>query len=69
MKLSLLQIVDEAITFLVAGLHSSGYFQAWLLWYLAEHPEVQERVREEGEGQVGGECGDRLRTYASNTGT
>ena len=49
---------------MVGGFHSSGYFLAWLLWYLAYHPEIQKKVVEEVERETGGECGERLSTYA-----
>ena len=59
-----MQIVDEVITFMVAGFHTSGYMFTWMLWYLAENPASQERLWEELKQEVGGECGDRLREYA-----
>ena len=59
-----MQIVDEVITFMVAGFHTSGYMFTWMLWYLAENPTSQERLWEELKQEVGGECGDRLRDYA-----
>ena len=49
---------------MIGGFHTSGYFITWLFWNLATHPSVQEKVREEIEGAVGGECGDRLKEYA-----
>ena len=51
---------------MVGGFHTSGYFMAWLFWNLVTHPEVQERVRAEVQELVGGECGDRLKSYALN---
>ena len=55
------QIIDDALTFMVGGLHTSGYFMTWLFWYLAEHPAVQEKLVEEVEAEVGGECGEKLK--------
>ena len=58
------QIISDVITFMVGGFHTSGYFMTWLFWYLAEHPAVQERLVEEIEEIVGGECGEKLKEYA-----
>ena len=60
----LVQIVSDVISFLVGGFHTSGYLMTWLLWYLAVNPASQDRLRDEVEREVGGECGDRLQTYA-----
>lgn len=54
---------------MVGGFHTSGYFIVWLLWYLANNPEIQDRILEELEKETGGECGDRLRTYAMEVAT
>ncbi len=52
------------ISFMVGGFHTSGYMMTWLLWYLAVNPTSQERLRDELEKEVGGECGESLKTYA-----
>ena len=54
---------------MVGGFHNSGYFLAWLLWHLACHSEIQKKVVEEVERETGGECGERLRTYAHKVAT
>ena len=54
---------------MVGGFHTSGNFLAWLLWHLASHPEIQEKVLEEVERETGGECGERLRAYAHKVAT
>ena len=51
---------------MVGGFHTSGYFMTWLFWYLAEHPAMQEKLVEEVEAEVGGECGEKLKQYALN---
>lgn len=57
------------ISFVVGGFHTSGYLMTWLLWYLASNPASQERLRSELVKEVGGECGERLKTYADRTDT
>ena len=64
-----LQIIADALSFMVGGFHTSGYFMTWLFWYLAEHPAVQEKLVEEVEAEVGGECGEKLKKYALNPNT
>ena len=63
------QIISDALSFMVGGFHTSGYFITWLFWYLAEHPAVQEKLVEEVEAEVGGECGEKLKKYALNSNT
>lgn len=41
----------------------------WLFWYLAKHPAVQEKLVEEVEAEMGGECGEKLKKYALNSNT
>ena len=54
---------------MIGGFHTSGSFLAWLLWYLAQHPEVCERLREELKQETGGEHGDKLKAYALKVAT
>ena len=63
------QVCNEALTFMIGGFHNSGNLIVWLLWYLSGHPEVQERLLEEVEGETEGERGDRLKAYASKVAT
>ena len=63
------QIISDTLSFMVGGFHTSGYFMTWLFWYLAEHPAVQEKLVEEVEAEVGGECGEKLKQYALNPNT
>jgi len=65
----LLQIISDTLSFMVGGFHTSGYFMTWLFWYLAEHPAMQEKLVEEVEAEVGGECGEKLKQYALNPNT
>ena len=63
------QVIDDAVIFMIGGFHTSGNFIVWVLWYLASHSEVQERVLEELERETGGESGERLKTYALKVAT
>ena len=62
-------MIDEAQFFMVAGFDTTAYFILWLLWYLADHPDVQERILEEVERETRGESGDRLKAYATKVAT
>lgn len=66
---STVQAINDALTFMVSGFHTSGNFIIWLLWYLASHPEVQERVREEIAKETEGERGDKLKAYSKDVAT
>ena len=54
---------------MVGGFHTSGYMMTWLLWYLANNLASQDRLHAELLKEVGGECGDRLKSYASRSDT
>ena len=38
-------IASEMISFFVGGFHTTGYTMIWVLYYLARHPQEQDRVR------------------------
>ncbi|CAF3177688.1 unnamed protein product [Rotaria socialis] len=40
-------ICDEVITMLVGGFHTTGNLLTWIFYYLAKHPNVQERLFDE----------------------
>ena len=63
------QACNDALAFMVGGFHTSGNFITWLLWYLANNPEVQDRLLEEVEKETNGECGVRLKAYAMEVAT
>ena len=65
----IIQVVNDSLTFMVAGFHTSANFIIWLLWYLASHPNVQERVREEIVRETEGERGDKLKAYSKDVAT
>ena len=41
----------------------------WMIWYLANHQDSQQRLLEEVQQEVGGDCGEKLKdySYSSNT--
>jgi cytochrome P450 len=41
------QLVDEAMTFYVAGYETTGATLAWILWLLASHPPVRDELQAE----------------------
>lgn len=58
------QIVADTISFMVGGLNITGSLLTWILWYLAENPTSQDRLRIEIDSEVKGEHGEKLREYA-----
>eukprot|EP00091_Calanus_sinicus_P016893 TRINITY_DN3652_c0_g1_i2.p1 TRINITY_DN3652_c0_g1~~TRINITY_DN3652_c0_g1_i2.p1 ORF type:complete len:447 (+),score=111.64 TRINITY_DN3652_c0_g1_i2:82-1422(+) len=40
-------IIYQAITFMVAGFHTSGTYMTWLFYNMGLYPEIQDKVREE----------------------
>jgi len=63
------QALADSVSFMIGGFHPSAIFLVWLFWYLANHPEVQDKIVEELERETGGECGERLKTYALKVAT
>lgn len=45
----------DAVSYLIGGVHTSGYFLVWSLYYLGTHPDVQDRLYQEVLQQVGRE--------------
>ncbi|CAH1789282.1 unnamed protein product [Owenia fusiformis] len=41
------QLIDDSISFTVAGFHTSGLFLTWLFYFLALHQDVQTKVYDE----------------------
>lgn len=46
-KLSKDEIWDQILSFMMAGHETTALTMSWLFYYLAQHPEVQERIAEE----------------------
>lgn len=43
-------LIDEAITFYIAGYETTGTALAWTLWLLASHPRIRDQVHAELDG-------------------
>ena len=63
------QAINDSVTFMIGGFHNTGNLLVWLFWYLANQPEMQDKIVEELERETGGECGERLKTYALKVAT
>ncbi|XP_064390631.1 cytochrome P450 20A1-like [Halichondria panicea] len=63
------KITADVISFLVGGFHTSGYMITWLLWYLADNPQSQDRLCAEIVHETSGGRGDALQQYALRTDT
>jgi len=55
-------IISDMIT-LIGGFHTSGYFLTWLFYYLARHPDIQERVVEDIQKNVKNGSREQLKAY------
>ena len=63
------QVVADAITFLIGGFHTFAYLLTWMLWYLAENSDSQDRLKAEIDSEVGPEYGEKLKKYAGRSDT
>src|SRR5690606_40856041 len=59
------QILNEFLTFLTAGSETTPSGMAWSCYLLAEHPEIQERVRAEVAGADLGTDNNRSEEHTS----
>ncbi len=59
--------MDEALTFMVGGLHTSGYFLIWIIHYLSLYPDVKEKLMNEMRERVGEDQGTNLKNYVYST--
>ena len=57
------ELVDEALTMLVAGHDTTASVLAWTLIELAAHPEIQERIRTSGAGYLGQVLDETMRLH------
>ena len=48
------QLVDEILTFFLAGHETSAMALSWLFYYLGKYPEVEQKVRDEIDQVLGG---------------
>ncbi|KAJ8024895.1 Cytochrome P450 20A1 [Holothuria leucospilota] len=47
------KLLDDAMTYMIGGFHTSGHLLAWTLYFLAKHKDVQEKVFKEVISIVG----------------
>ena len=60
-------VMSNVITFM-GGFHTSGYFLTWTFYYLALHPEIQDKIMEEIIRKVGKEAsGEKLKEYVMSS--
>ena len=62
-------MVNEGILYMVAGLHSTGYFLVWATHYLTLNEDVNRKLVEEMKERVGSDQGEKLKSYAYDTNT
>ncbi|KAJ8024894.1 Cytochrome P450 20A1 [Holothuria leucospilota] len=46
-------LLDDAVTYMIGGFHTSGHLLAWTLYFLAKHKDEQEKVFQEVISVVG----------------
>lgn len=63
------QIVADTVTFLVGGVHTSGYLLVWSVYYLAQNPMFLEKLVSEMKGEVGRDQQDKLKKYVFSSST
>lgn len=61
-------IMSNVVTFM-GGFHTSGYYLTWAFYYLAQHPQVQDKLIAEIEERVGMGNGDKLKEYVLKSDT
>jgi cytochrome P450 len=52
-RLSNDEVFANALTLLIAGEDTTAYTIAWMLYFLAKHPDIQEELREEVDAVLG----------------
>lgn len=55
-------MVQDVLSF-IGGFHTSAYYLTMLFWHLAQHGDIQQKLQDEIESEVGNDCGDRLKHY------
>lgn len=56
-------MVADTITFLVGGVHTSGYLLVWSIYYLTWNTSVLEKLVSEMKEKVGGDRQEKLKEY------
>ena len=62
-------MVNEGILYMVAGLHSTGYFLVWAMHYLMLNEDVHHKLVEEMKERVGSDQDKKLKSYTYDTNT
>ena len=55
-------ILSDMVTFM-GGFHTSGYYATWIFLYVAQHPDVQEKLYKEIEQKVGDNRNEKMKSY------
>ncbi|XP_065889636.1 cytochrome P450 20A1-like [Dysidea avara] len=63
------QIIADGISFMVGGLHTSGYLLVWTIHYLTLNQDVYHNLVEEMKERVGSDQQGRLKDYAYDPNT
>ena len=53
----------DTVTFLVGGIHTSGYLLVWATYYLTLNAPILEKLVSEMKAKVGGDRRDKLKEY------
>ena len=56
------RILQDMVTFL-GGFHTVTYYVTWVIYFLAQHSDIQEKIMKEVRQKVGSCCGDKLKAY------
>ena len=58
-----LQMIDDLLSF-IGGFHAAAYYMTMVFWYLSQHSsDVQRKLQQEIEREVGSDQGDRIKGY------
>lgn len=61
------QVINDMVTFL-GGFHTSAFYATWTFFYLALHPDIQERLVQEAKERIqDDEYGEKLKVYTATS--
>ncbi|XP_065890921.1 cytochrome P450 20A1-like isoform X4 [Dysidea avara] len=63
------QIIADGITFMIGGLHTSGYLLYWTVHHLMLNEDIYHKLVKEMKEQVGADRGDKLKQYVYDQNT
>ena len=64
-----IQIIADGITFMIGGLHTSGYLLYWTVHHLMLNKDIYHKLVKEMKEQVGADRGDKLKQYVYDQNT